>query len=177
MDTRKAIAYRKCTRDFINDKQITDDVLERILEAANAAPVAHGEYDALHLTVIQNAEILNDIKEVALDCLRDPILDIYYGAPTCILISTKHGSVPELDMANVGTIAENMLLQATDDGIQSCYIWGTVLALREDPELAVKIELPEGYVPLGSIVLGYSKEQDTTEKQIYKERIKVNVIK
>lgn len=177
METRKTIARRKSTRDFIKGKQIPDDILQKILEAANAAPVAHGEYHALHLTVIQNADVLENLREIGMDCFRDPVLDIYYGAPTCILISSKHGSIPELDMVNAGTIAENMLLTATDLGIDCCYIWGTVLAIREEPDLADEIGLPEGYDPLGSVAFGYATEPDDSEKPMNTEVFTMNFVK
>lgn len=81
--------------------------------------MAHGEYRALHLTVVQDADVLDTLRETAVDCFRDPILDIYYGALTVVIMSSSHGSVPELDMANMGTMAENMMLAATQLGIDS----------------------------------------------------------
>lgn len=177
METRKAIAKRKSTREFIKGKQIPDEILEKLLQAAHAAPVAHGEYEALHLTVIQDPDVLENIREIAVDCFRDPVLDIYYGAPTCILISSKHGSIPELDMVNMGTIAENMLLTATDEGIDCCYVWGTVLAIREEPDLADELGLPEGYDPLGSVAFGYAVTPDDSEKPMTTDVLTMNTVK
>ena len=162
METMKAITRRKSSRNF-NGKQISEEDLQTILKAACAAPVAHNEYKALHLTVVQDPDILESIRETAVDCFRDPILDIYYGAPTVIIISTSHGSVPELDMANAGTLGQSMMLAATDLGIDSCYVWGTTLAFRAEPDLADDIQLPEGLDVLGSVAFGYSEthsEQD-----------------
>ena len=162
METLEAIARRKSVRDFDPDKQIPEEALGTILGAACSAPVGHGEYKALHLTVVQDAEMLDSIRETAVNCFRDPILDIYYGAPTVIIISTSHGSVPELDMANAGTIAQNMMLAATDQGVDSVYIWGTVLAFRSEPDLADDIDLPEGFEPIASVAFGYAKNQSAT---------------
>lgn len=177
METSKTIAKRKSTREFIKGKQIPQEALEKILQAANAAPVAHGEYFALHLTVIQNPDVLEKLREIGMDCFRDPILDIYYGAPTCIVISSKHGSIPELDMVNAGTIAENMMLQATDLGLDCCYIWGTVLAIREEPDLMDEIDLPEGYDPLGSVAFGYAVKPDESEKPMTTDVLTMNYVK
>lgn len=163
MDTMKAIAMRKSTRAFKPD-QISEAQLDTILRAACAAPVAHGEYQNLQLTVVQDPDVLDTLKDAAMDCFRDPIRDIYYGAPTAIIISTKHGSIPELDMANAGIIAMTMLLTATDLGLDCCYVWGTVLACRTEPDLLEEIQLPEGYEPLASIVVGYAQEPDTSVK-------------
>lgn len=173
METLKAIAKRKSTRLF-SSKQISEKDLDIILKAACAAPVAHGEYHALHLTVVQDADILETLKDTAMDCFRDPIRDIYYGAPTVIVISSSHGSVPELDMANAGTIAENMLLAATDLGLDSVYIWGTVLACRAEPDLLDEIKLPNGYEPIASVALGYAEEADDSEKPMNLDAITIN---
>lgn len=163
MDVLTAIARRKSTRNF-SDEQITEQELHTLLQAANAAPVAHGEYAALHLTVVQDAELLTQLKDSAMDCFRDPIRDIYYGAPTVIIISSSHGSVPELDMANAGTIAESMMLAATAMGVDSCYIWGTVLALRADPELGDDLGIPEGYDVIASVAFGHAKTPAAPDK-------------
>ena len=173
MDTLEAIAKRHSTRNF-SDRQIPPDALETILQAACAAPVAHGEYRALHLTVVQDPDVLDTIRETAMDCFRDPILDIYYGAPTVIIMSSRHGSVPELDMANMGTMAENMMLAATQLGIDSCYIWGTALAFRAEPELADDIHLPEGFEPMGSVAFGYSKTPAGAAKPMATSAITIN---
>lgn len=174
METMKAIAMRKSTRAFKPDQQISEEALETILKAACAAPVGHSEYNALHLTVVQDPEVLQTIRDTAMDCFRDPILDIYYGAPTVVIISSSHGSVPELDMANAGTIAQNMMLAATDLGVDSVYIWGTVLAFRSEPDLADDVDLPEGFEPIASVALGYAIAPDMSEKPMNMDMIKIN---
>ena len=173
METLKAITKRKSTRGF-GAQQISAANLDTILKAACAAPVGHGEYNALHLTVVQEPDTLSTIRDTAGECFRDPILDIYYGAPTVIIISTSHGSVPELDMANAGIIAQTMMLAATDLGIDSCYIWGTVLAFRAEPDLADEVSLPDGYEPVASIARGYAKTPPTTERPLAMDRITIN---
>lgn len=174
MDTFKAIARRKSTRNFDKDRQVPREAVEQILKAGCAAPVGHGEYHALHFTVVRDPDVLTTIKDTAMDCFRDPILDIYYGAPTVIIISSSHGSVPELDMANAGTMAENMMLAATDMGIDSIYIWGTVLAFRSEPDMAEDVDLPDGYEPIASIALGYALEPDDSEKPMTTDLVGIN---
>ena len=53
MEFNKTIAARQSVRKF-TEAQITDEQLKAILEAANAAPACMGQYDHLHLTVVQN---------------------------------------------------------------------------------------------------------------------------
>ena len=60
MEFNKTIAARQSVRKF-TEAQITDEQLKAILEAANAAPACMGQYDHLHLTVVQKPEILAQI--------------------------------------------------------------------------------------------------------------------
>jgi len=176
METLNAIENRKSTRIFKRD-QITEKDLETILRAACRSPIAFGEYMNIHLTVIQKPELLEGLKVIGMDCYADPIRDMYYGAPTVIVISTKHGSVPELDMANAGTIGQTILLAATDLGLGSCYVWGTALACRVEPDFIDDLELPDGYDPIGSVAIGYATPEDAYGKSLAQGSISINYVK
>ena len=52
MNALEAIAKRKSTRSD-KSEQVSDQVLETILKAGFAAPVAMAKYDSLHVTVLQ----------------------------------------------------------------------------------------------------------------------------
>lgn len=60
MEFNKTLALRQSVRKF-TDEQITEEQTKTILEAANAAPACMGQYDHLHLTVVQKPEILAQI--------------------------------------------------------------------------------------------------------------------
>lgn len=173
METLDAITRRKSTRMFTPEK-ISEKELEILLDAACKAPVAFGEYMNIYLTVVQDSDLLEDMKDIGMDCYRDPIRDMYYGAPTVIVISTKHGSVPELDMANAGTIAQNIILAATDLGLSSCYVWGTVLACRVDQDLLEELNLPDGCEPIGSVAVGYAQPEDIDLPSLAQGSIEIN---
>ena len=175
METLSVIKKRKSTRIF-KQEQISKEDLDTILAAACKAPVAFGEYMNIHLTVIQNAELLEGLKTIGMDCYADPIRDMYYGAPTVIVISTKHGSVPELDMANAGTIGQTILLAATDLGLGSCYVWGTALACRVEPDFIDDLALPDGYDPIGSIAIGYPAPEDMHAPSLAQGNITINKV-
>lgn len=175
METMNAIMKRKSTR-FFKSEQIKDEDLKVILEAACHAPVAFGEYVSLHLTAIQNKELLSGLKDIGMDCYADPIRDMYYGAPTVIVISTKHGSVPELDMTNAGTIGQNILLAATDLGLGCCYVWGTALACRVEPDFIDDLDLPEGFEPIGSVAIGYAAPEGEHAPALAQGGISINYV-
>ena len=60
METLKSISLRKSVRSY-KPEQISDAVLENIINAGFKAPVASSKYDSLHITVIQNTEIIKKI--------------------------------------------------------------------------------------------------------------------
>ena len=176
MELMKAIAMRKSTRSY-KTEQISDEVLNTIINAGCAAPVGHGAYDRVHLTVVQNSDLLERIRKTYADINENPKANPLYGAPTLIIISGKpHEKFPHAELANAACIIENMALAATDLGIGSVYLWGILSAFNADKELLKTLNLPEGFIPASSIALGYPTESLTTEKEL-KQTIKINTIK
>ena len=56
----ETLARRKSIRSFTGE-QLSSEELSLLLKAANAAPVGMAQYDGVHLTIIQNAELLKKI--------------------------------------------------------------------------------------------------------------------
>lgn len=162
METLKALFTRKSERDF-SSKQLSDEDLDTILEAACSAPVGFGEVENVHLTIVQDPDVLERLKESGKYVYQDPINDIYYGAPTVVVISTREGLISEIQPSNAATIITCMMLAATDLGIDNCYVWGTVRSFRSEPELYDLLEIPDGFSVAGSVSLGYGKQPDHGE--------------
>ena len=159
METLKAIAKRKSVRAFAPD-QISEEALQTILAAGCAAPVGMGAYDTLHLTVIQNAALLKRISDAANAAYgRTEPTDIFFGAPTAIVISSsptrRHGS----EFANASCVAQNMLLTATDLGLGSIYLMSPTSACQAQPELVQAAGIPDGFFPAATVALGFSAEE------------------
>lgn len=159
METMRTITSRKSIRSYTGES-ISDSDLQTVLKAANAAPVGMGKYENAHLTVIQDPEFLKEIETGAAEAFGRPDISIFNGAPTYIVVSAKpYGeTLGNIDYANTGIIVHNMALAATDLGVGSCYIWGGTMALVANPALVARLNLPEGFVPCGGIVLGISDE-------------------
>ena len=56
---------------------------------------------------------------------------------------------------DVGSIIENMELQATALGLASCGINTTVVAMRSRPDVRKALGIPDGYDALASVIIGY----------------------
>lgn len=174
METLKAIVCRKSVRNYTGEGLCKEE-LDSILRAAWAAPVGMGEYGAMHLTVITNKELLNDIDKNGAEFFGDPQSHPLYGAPVLIVVSAKADLPTDLVSANAGTIVENMALAATDMELGSVCIWGAMIGLKSNESLLAKLQLPEGFSVVGALAVGVT-EEIFTEREIPENRIEVTYI-
>ena len=161
MKTLEAIAKRKSTRSYTS-QQIPEEALEVILKAGSAAPVAMAKYDSLHITVVQNPELLAKINNATAD-MMEKLLGVRkntdFGAKTLLFVSSTEVHRPGTDHANAGIVMENMVLAATALGIDSVILGGAPGAVAGNPELMKALGIPEGYRPLLGCFLGYGAEE------------------
>lgn len=175
METLKAILKRTSVRGYKSD-QIPCENLDTILKSGCAAPVGYGDYDSLHMTLIQNSDLLNKISKNAATAMNKPDTDPLYGAPTLVLISSNGSKSPNIEYSNAACIIENMALTATDFSISSVYLWGIISPLISNKELLKELNLPDGFKPISALALGYPIEDVDNEKEL-SQKIKLNIIK
>ena len=147
MEVFEAISKRFSNRKFL-EKQISNEDLNKILKAGMQAPVGRDKYEDMHITVIQNKDLLNEISNLA-------DRSVFYSAPTLVIISARddgHG----LDKENSACVAMNMLLSATALGIGNIYLNLVIGLIKENKEVLNKLNLPEGFVPIVGVGLGYA---------------------
>ena len=174
MNTFEAITTRYACRNF-TDEQITDDELEKIIKAANAAPAASGHYEGLKITIVQNKEICDEIDKEAAENFPFPIPHPTYGAPTLVVISsTPNENSDAIPFANASCIAQNMMVEANDLGVNSLYMMGVPLFIQGNVELLEKLNLPDGHTPLVVVGLGHDKDDVEVVKE---ERLAYEIIK
>ena len=160
MNTLETIAKRKSTRNY-KPEQITEEALQEILKAGMAAPVAMAKYDSLHMTVVQNKEMIARIFDEARDAVFATLgvrKSLNYGAKTLIVVSSLPPHREGMDYANGGIVVENMVLAATDLGIDSCIMGAPIAALAGNVELSKAVGIPTGFVPVLGVVFGYGAE-------------------
>jgi len=165
VETLKAIVKRKSTRAFSPEKQVGESELKTILSAGCTAPVGGADYASIHLTVIKDKAILAKITKAVQTAFKFD-RDVLYGAPVLVLVSSSEPKFPNIHYANAGCIIENMLLAATDLGIDSVYLWGAATVTAKIPELLKEIGVPEGFTPISGAAFGYAAESNPTEKKL-----------
>lgn len=169
MTTMDAILTRQSCRGF-EDRPITEEQIQTLLVAANAAPIGRGMFENVALVVLQDREVLSGM-EAAMKKMAPDYPNPYplYKAPAGILVCVPGEPVEDVNWMNAACVMENMLLAATDMGLGSTFIMGAVAAMRQNPELCAAAKVPEGFVPVCMAIVGYSaaeatRREATTEK-------------
>lgn len=172
MDFTTVLNKRRSIRSFTGEP-ISEDSMKKILHAANAAPVGLGKYDSVHLTVIQNPEILAEIDQNTAAAFKAEGRSFLYNAPQMILVSTA--SADNVGCSNAAIIAQNMALAATDEEVGACHIWSAPIALSANPQLVQKLEIPENFTPSCALIVGKTNEI-YTEREISEDRIAIHYL-
>lgn len=167
MELKDALNQRRSIRSYTGELP-TQEQLDNILTAAYEAPVGMGKYDSLHLTIITNKDLLARIDKTAATIFGRPDGHPLYGAPMLIVVSSNaEGNVAS---ANVADVLENMSLAAVEEGVGSCLIYGALSIVSKDDDIVAAMKLPEGFKPVGSIVLGQTDDA-YAPREIPDERI------
>ena len=176
MNTLEAIAKRRSIRSY-TDKKVDEESLAKILKAGCQAPVAMAKYDSLHITVIQNEQVIAKINELTADMFYKRMgvkKNTDFGARTMLLVSCADSMLPpEMEFANVGIVVENMIIAATSLGIDSVILGGAPAIIAQNPELMKSLEIPEGFKPVLGALLGYA----VTDEPAKVHEISINRIK
>ena len=166
MEALEAITKRTSTRKF-TEVQISEDNLQTILKAGMAAPVGSGLYDSLHITIIQDMEILNAIGDAVTEMVSKKFgkqMDKNFGAPTMIVVSSKPAAFPGVEYANAACVIENMAIAATSLGIDNVVWAGPTAIISKDTEIRSAVNIPDGFNPVLCLSLGYGAEENAPKK-------------
>ena len=181
MNVFDAIVNRRSVRSYTGEPPTAKE-MDRLLTAANCAPVASARYETNHLTVITNRDMLADIEKAF--CAYSGREDVHplYNAPVLVLVSVQMNDPPlsrenwlNVVCSDAAIIVENMALEAVELGLGTCHIWGAVRGINADPVLLGRLGLPEGFVPVCGAVFGKS-ETAYEPRDIRRDRFGKNVI-
>ena len=148
MSFRELVKARRSIRKF-SERSIVREHIDMIIKAGQYAP-SGGNNQSSHFLVFTNREKIQELSSIvknefarmhpyegmyksmvnSLNNSKKETYDFTYGAPVLILVANKTGYSNA--MADSVLCLENMMLQATDLGIGSCYV-NQVNWLREDP--------------------------------------------
>lgn len=169
-ETIETILKRRSIRVY-TEEQIKQEDLNTIIKAGLFAPSACN-YQPWHFTIVQNKDLINELSveskkefinsknELFKKMAQNEQYNIFYHAPTIIVISgEKRAEMPQVDCA---LATQNIVLAAETLGLGTCIIGLAAFLFQSERagEFIKKLEIPEGYEPYYAITLGYKKLPD-----------------
>lgn len=178
MNTFENIMTRRSTRKYL-DKEVSQELLEIIIETGRYAP-SGGNNQSNHFIVIQNKQIINhlvklvektfskmEITENMYGSLKNSInlskkggYVFCYNAPVLIVVANKkdYGN----NLADCAIALENMMLEANELDLGSCYI-NQLRWLNEDEDIIAYLQslgMKDDERVYGSLIVGYPDTND-----------------
>lgn len=150
----EAIKTRRSIRKYAPG-QVSDEELKAVLEAGTYAPTGHNRQDPL-IVAVQNSGIrerLTAMNARIMGTGNDP----YYGAPTVILVFVPKPEENPNSIQDGSLVLGNMMLAAHAVGLASCWINREIemFATPQGEALKAELGIPENYMGLGALSLGY----------------------
>lgn len=178
MNTYESIITRRSTRKYL-DKEVSQELLEKIIETGRYAP-SGGNSQSNHFLVIQNKQIIDHLvkmverafsqMEITENMYRNLQNSINlskkggyvfcYNAPVLIIVANKkdYGN----NQADCALALENMMLEANELDLGSCYI-NQLKWLNEDQKILSYLQslgMNEDEKVYGSLIVGYPDTND-----------------
>lgn len=151
----QAILTRRSIRKF-QDKEIPDDILGMILQAAYYAPSGHN-MQTWRFTVIRKKDNIRRIKEATVQTAKEHKVYCYgFENPAClVLVSNDERNANSCQDASCA--AENMFIAAQSYGIGSVWLNALSTLRKEEPVKSVLDEfgIPENHRVWSMVALGY----------------------
>ena len=162
-----AIQMRRSIRKF-TDRAVDPEQVERLLEAAMAAPSANNIRPA-HFVVVRTREVLDAISRI------HPYAAMASQVNLAIIVCADTGLQPEPGYyaQDCSAASQNILIEATDQGLGSvwCGIHPSKNRIQGFTEL---LKLPQGIVPFSLLLIGHPGEKKEPHKGYDRARVHIN---
>ena len=155
-ETVQTIINRRSVTKY-KKEQITDEELQQILEAGMNAPSGGNKQTAV-MIVVQNREWIDKLCVLNAKIAGAPDgWDVFYGAPTLIVVAAAPG---ENAVKDGSLVIGNMLNAAYALGLGGRWINRAEGMLEDDlgKELLKEAGYEGEYVGVGNVILGYPEE-------------------
>ncbi|MCI5774843.1 MAG: nitroreductase family protein [Erysipelotrichaceae bacterium] len=148
MEFTALLNKRRSIRNF-NDQPVEEAKLLKVLDSAAYAASAMNQ-QSWFFVLLDNKEII-----LGLAAMIDEQNDSFYGANHVILMFAKDDNIAPL--IDTSLAASNMMYQACDLGLGTCWIHGVKEILNDSRYnlLKEKMGVPQGYSCIGSLAIGY----------------------
>lgn len=151
MEVLDAIKDRRSVRKF-SDQPVPNDVLLRVLEAGRISPSAMN-YQPWHFIVVTDPEARKAVS-------GGRYAKFLQECPVVIVGLGDRKKSPEWHVVDVTIALQNMVTQATAEGLGTCWIG----SFYED-QVKKALEVPEQYSVVAMLAVGYAKDQSRGERK------------
>ncbi len=166
-DINQLIASRWSGRAYDSNRQVTDEQIISLIEAARWAPSCYGDQPWRY--IIFNKSSNQSAWEKALGCLAEGNRSWAADAPLLLLavansVMTKNGNPNRWGQYDTGAASENLCLQATSMGLMTHQMGGF-----DADKTREFFNIPEQFTPMAMISVGYQLAEEDIPEEI-KER-------
>lgn len=162
----------RCSTKSYSDRQVTDELLDKVLEAGLYAPSGLNNQKVV-MVAVRDKETRDALARLNAQ-IRGVSSDTFYGAPCVIVVLSD----PERDtwVEDGSLVMGNLLNAAQSLGLASCWIHRAreTFDLPEGKALLKKWGLPETYRGIGNCILGYADKEPVKKPRLDNRIIKVD---
>ncbi|MDE7264567.1 MAG: nitroreductase family protein [Anaeroplasmataceae bacterium] len=148
-----AIKNRRSVREYDLTKKLDFETLKKLCIAAEAAPTARNQRSREYI-IIDDEKIIQRISMVSKGAM------VLSNCNTCIAVLGRNKeelTTPSMQEQDLACAVENILIEATDLGIGSCYIG--IYPLEERITFCNELlEVKNGAYTFALVALGYPKD-------------------
>lgn len=137
-------------------EQITDDELQTVLEAGTYAPTGKN-LQSPFIVAVQSPELVGRLVRMNAEIMGKEG-NPYYGAPTIVLVFVPLPEINKNAVQDGSLVLGTMMLAAHSIGLASCWInrEREMFSTPAGQSLMRELGVPEGYMGIGALSLGYS---------------------
>lgn len=162
LEALDVLKTRRSVRSF-KAEQVKEEELQAVLEAGTYAPTGGGTQAPL-IVAVQNRAVISRLSHMNAEVIGKEV-DPYYGAPTVIIVFAPQFRMTYVEDASC--VLQNLMLAAHAAGLGSCWIHRErqMFGSKEGRALMEEWGIPEDYVGIGAVALGYTEGEYPTAAQ------------
>lgn len=152
MDVFEVIQKRKSHKSY-DSKPVTKEALKKLLEAARYSPSAKN-IQPWHFVVVTDPK-----KREALS--KGEFSKVLKETPAVMVLCGDQKASPEWYMVDVALAGENMVLAATEEGLDTCWVSSFI-----ENEVKILLGIPENLRVVALLAVGYAKEKASLTSKV-----------